>query len=239
MDFVPIAHIVTPFDEKFGVPRQAGLADHESRVVFEPRFRVNEALRGIEEFDYLWLIWLFDRVEAAADGWRPTVRPPRLGGNRRLGVFATRSPFRPNPIGLSCVKLLEVRRTEGEGTVLVVAGADMVNGTPILDIKPYVAYADAHAEARCGYAQCAPLPTLNVCDPGGCLDAMPDALRGALRQALALDPRPHYQSSPSRRYIIPFGGYEVSFCVDGCDLTVLGCQLEACNHLPSGSGASR
>lgn len=210
-----IAHIETPFKEKFGVPRQAGLADYEARVVFEPEYRVQEAVRGLEEFDYLWLIWQFHLAER--EGWSPTVRPPRLGGNKRVGVFATRSPFRPNPIGLSSVRLLRIE----PGPVLVVGGADLVDGTPILDIKPYVAYADSHPGVRSGFASGAPEATLEVADPHRSLAPLPEDLRLALLASLAQDPRPHYQEDPDRCYSMTFDRYEVRFKVEGGRLTVV------------------
>ena len=204
----PIAHIETPFKEKFGVPRQAGLACYEARVVFEPKYRVAEAVRGLEEFDYLWLIWQFHLAERK--DWSPTVRPPRLGGNKRVGVFATRSPFRPNAIGLSSVRLLRIE----EGPVLVVSGADMVDGTPILDVKPYIAYADSHPDARSGFAQEAPTP-LKLVDDHGLLLQLPEAQRKALEESLRQDPRPRYQHDPQRVYAIPFDRWEVRFRVIG------------------------
>lgn len=207
-----IAHIETPFPAKFGVPRQAGLADYESRVVFEPPYRVAEAVRGLEEYDYVWLIWHFHQSECSE--WSPTVRPPRLGGNRRVGVFATRSPFRPNPIGLSCVRLLKVEPLTPEGPVLTVQGADLVDGTPIFDIKPYIAYADAHPDARCGFAQQPPHAELKLVDDHETLRSLPDEMRKALEQALCLDPRPQYQHDPHRTYTLPFGQWEVRFRVD-------------------------
>lgn len=225
---VQIAHIETPFREKFGVPRQAGLVDYEARVVFEPDYRVAEAVRGLEEFDYVWLLWRFHLIkqqgvgtlrqqdvesqspeDQKTTGWSPTVRPPRLGGNKRVGVFATRSPFRPNAIGLSCVRLVRIEA----GPVLVVAGADLVDGTPILDIKPYLAYADAHPEARSGFAQIPPQPELKVVDDHGWLLLLPDDKRQVLSEALAHDPRPHYQHDASRVYAFPFDNWEVRFRV--------------------------
>lgn len=205
-----IAHIETPFPTKFGVPRQAGLADYEARVVFEPEYRVPEAVRGLEGFDYIWLIWQFHLTPNTE--WSPTVRPPRLGGNKRVGVFATRSPFRPNPIGLSSVRLLRVETDKQLGPVLYVAGADLVDGTPIFDIKPYVAYADSHPGARSGFASDEP-QRLPVVDDHGELLQMPETLRQAAEHALALDPRPHYQSDPQRIYAMPVEGWEVRFRV--------------------------
>lgn len=208
-----IAHIETPFREKFGVPRQSGLVDYEARVVFESDYRVAEAVRGLEEFDYIWLIWKFHLAERQR--WSPTVRPPRLGGNRRVGVFATRSPFRPNPIGLSCVRLLRVEYNGTLGPVLTVEGADLVDGTPIFDIKPYLPYADSHPDARGGFAQQRPQALLKVVDDHGLLQGMPEDRRRTLEQALSLDPRPHYQHDPQRIYSMTFGQDEVRFRVIG------------------------
>ena len=214
-DMKQIAHIETPFREKFGVPRQAGLVDYEARVVFEPEYRVAEAVRGLDEFDYVWLIWGFHL--AVREEWSPTVRPPRLGGNKRVGVFATRSPFRPNAIGLSSVRLLRVE----PGPVLVVSGADLVDGTPIYDIKPYLPYADSHPEARGGFAQQAPEP-LEVVDDHGLLLQLPEVEREALRKSLALDPRPHYQSDAQRMYTMPFDKWEVEFRVSAGVVEIVG-----------------
>lgn len=220
-----IAHIETPFSEKFGVPRQAGLVEYESRIIFEPEYRVPEAVRGLEDFDYLWLIWRFHLAER--DTWSPTVRPPRLGGNKRVGVFATRSPFRPNPIGLSSVRLLRVEITGTEGPVLYVDGADLVDGTPILDIKPYLPYADSHPSARSGFAAAPPQPSLHVVIPEAVVSQIPDALRKPLLDALALDPRPHYQDDPQRIYSMPFAGLEVRFLVSDGILTVVDVVLNS------------
>ena len=202
------------------MPRQAGLADYEARVVFEPKYRVAEAVRGLEEFDYLWLIWQFHLAERK--DWSPTVRPPRLGGNKRVGVFATRSPFRPNAIGLSSVRLLRIE----PGPVLVVSGADMVDGTPIFDIKPYVAYADSHPDARSGFADEAPKATLEVVDDHGLLLQLPDGLRQTLEQTLRQDPRPRYQHDPQRVYAMPFDRWEVRFRVTGDQVEVLGVNVK-------------
>lgn len=202
-----IAHIESVYKSKFGVPRQAGLVDYEARVVFEPEYRVAEAVRGLDEFDYVWLIWGFHLAER--EEWSPTVRPPRLGGNKRVGVFATRSPFRPNAIGLSSVRLLRIEA----GPVLVVSGADLVDGTPIYDIKPYIPYADSHPEARGGFAQEAP-KGLELVDDHGLLLQLPEGQREALTQTLCQDPRPHYQDDPQRVYAMPFDRWEVRFRVD-------------------------
>lgn len=213
-----IAHIRSDFPTKFGVPRQSGLVEElRSTIVFEPEFRRAEALRGIEAFSHLWLIWQFS--EATREGWSATVRPPRLGGNARLGVFATRSPFRPNPIGLSCVRLESVRLDPKDGIVLVVGGADLMDGTPIYDIKPYIPYADAHPEAIGGFAQEAP-PRLNVVLPPELAQALPPQQRSALCGVLAQDPRPHYQSDPARVYGMEFSGHNIRFTVSGDTLTV-------------------
>ena len=206
-----IAHIETPFKGKFGVPRQAGLVDYEARVVFEDDYRVAEAVRGLESFDYVWLIWRFHMAER--EGWSPTVRPPRLGGNRRVGVFASRSPFRPNAIGLSSVRLVRVEQDPRLGPVLYVEGADLVDGTPILDIKPYIAYADAHPEARSGFAPERPT-RLQVVDEEGWLLSLPEADRKALIQCLSQDPRPHYQHDATRVYAMPYDRWEVRFRVE-------------------------
>lgn len=208
----PIAHIRSDFATKFGVPRQAGLVKElRAGVVFAPPFRAPETLRGIEGFSHLWLIWEFS--ENRGRGWSPTVRPPRLGGNRRLGVFATRSPFRPNPIGLSCVKLEGVEWDTAEGPVLHVSGADLLDGTPILDIKPYVPYADCHPEAVGGFAGSAPEGTLAVDIPPELLSRVPPDRRAALTGVLAQDPRPSYQDDPGRVYGFGFAGLEVRFTV--------------------------
>ena len=192
----PIAHIRSDFAEKFGVPRQSGLVDAlEASIVFTPPYRSPDALRGLEDFSHLWLIWVFDR--AIRESWSPTVRPPRLGGNARMGVFATRSPFRPNPIALSCVKLEGIEQT-AEGPVLRVRGADLVDGTPILDIKPYIPYADCHPDALGGFAAVPAGESLTVEIPPELLERIPAQRREALRGVLAQDPRPHYQNDPVR-----------------------------------------
>lgn len=214
-----IARIHSDFAGKFGVPRQSGLVEAlEARVVFEPEYRNSAALRGLEGFSHLWLIWEFS--QARRESWSPTVRPPRLGGNKRLGVFATRSPFRPNPIGLSCVRLLEVRQDREQGTVLVVSGADLLDGTPIYDIKPYLPYADCRPEAVGGFASAPAGETLAVeCLPE-LWEKVPPQRREALRAVLALDPRPRYQEDPGRVYGFGFAGLEVRFSVEGGVLRV-------------------
>jgi tRNA-Thr(GGU) m(6)t(6)A37 methyltransferase TsaA len=219
-DFVirPIARIRTEFPEKFGIPRQAGIVDElRGEVVFEPEYRREEALRGLEEFSHLWLIWQFS--ENLDQGWTPTVRPPRLGGNERRGVFATRSPFRPNALGLSCVRLLGIRRDPELGSVLQVAGADLMDGTPIFDIKPYIPYADCRPEASGGFAP-DPGATLTVVIPEELEGKIPEEKRAALRGILENDPRPRYQNDPERRYGLSFGGMEIAFRVNGRTLTV-------------------
>ena len=214
----PIAHMVSDFPEKFGIPRQAGVVKElESVVVFEPEYRDPEALRGIEGFSHLWLIWQFS--ESVTETFSPTVRPPRLGGNVRMGVFATRSPFRPNSLGLSCVELERAENRPGLGTVLVVRGADLMDGTPIFDIKPYIPYADAHPDARSGFAPDAG-QTLNVRIPDELLLKVPESKREALRGVLANDPRPRYQKDPDRVYALDFAGLTVRFSVLGGELTV-------------------
>jgi len=214
-----IAHIRTDFSTKFGVPRQSGLVEElTATVVFEPEYRNADALRGLEGFSHLWLIWEFSK--AKRDTWSPTVRPPRLGGNRRLGVFATRSPFRPNPVALSCVKLLQIRQTDADGTVLIVAGADLMDGTPIYDIKPYIPYADAHPEATGGFTENADDFLLQVVCPDELLAKLPPDRRKVLLAVLAHDPRPSYQDDPERIYGMEFAGVDVRFTVRGKILTV-------------------
>lgn len=218
-----IARVHSDFATKFGVPRQSGLVDAlEATVVFEPEYRNPDALRGLEEFSHLWLVWVFD--QAVRKAWSPTVRPPRLGGNRRMGVFATRSPFRPNPIALSSVKLAGVRQTAEYGPVLHIRGADLMDGTPILDIKPYIPYADCHPEALGGFAAAPAGETLEVVIPEDILPRIPAERTEALRGVLAQDPRPHYQNDPDRVYGFGFAGMEVKFSVDGTRLTVVDVQ---------------
>ena len=223
MDLVPmhvIARIRSDFPAKFGIPRQSGLVeDLRAQVVFEPEYRDPAALRGLEGFTHIWLIWQFS--ENLREGWSPTVRPPRLGGNERMGVFATRSPFRPNPIGLSCVRLEGVEWDAPDGPALAVAGADLLDGTPILDIKPYVPYADCKPEALEGFAQRIAGPALAVDFPPDLLARVPEDKRAALTGVLAQDPRPRYQHDPERIYGLSFAGLEVRFRVEGTKLTVL------------------
>ena len=219
----PVARIRSDFPEKFGIPRQSGLVESlEARIVFEPEFRVADAVRGLEDFSHIWLIWEFS--EAVRGEWSPTVRPPRLGGNVRMGVFATRSPFRPNPIGLSCVKLLKVEQDTALGPVLTVAGADLMDGTPIYDIKPYIPYADAHPEATGGFTTTVQMPGLTVDFPADLLARVPESKRDALIGVLAQDPRPRYQKDPERIYGLTFAGMDVRFTVQADRLTVIEIQ---------------
>lgn len=218
----PIAHIENAFATKFGVPRQSGIVAIESRIVFEPEYRVAEALHGIEDFEYIWLIWQFS--EAVREGWSPTVRPPRLGGNQRMGVFATRSPFRPNNLGLSSVRLLRIESTTSKGQVLVVEGADLMDGTPIYDIKPYLPYTDSHPDARSGFAPTPANHLLEVCCPPEMLQRISADLQQPLLEVLAHDPRPQYQNDPERVYGMTFGECEVRFSVDGNRLIVKGIE---------------
>ena len=217
-----IARIHNAFDEKFGVPRQSGLAEEViSTVVFEEEYRAAEALRGIEAFSHLWLIWAFDRAER--ETWSPTVRPPRLGGNKRVGVFATRSPFRPNAIGLSCVRLAGVEKT-AQGMVLKVAGADLVNGTPIYDIKPYIPYTDCRPEATGGFTDDVEKRTVEVRFSDEARKKLTEEEQGALEAVLKEDPRPAYQEDPEREYAFSFGGKNIRFTVTDGVLTVSGAE---------------
>jgi tRNA-Thr(GGU) m(6)t(6)A37 methyltransferase TsaA len=219
LDIKIIARIHTDFPTKFGIPRQSGVVEQlRGRIVFEPEYRNPDALRGLEGFSHLWLIWQFS--QAVRENWSPTVRPPRLGGNTRVGVFATRSPFRPNAIGLSAVKLEEVQLHTAQGPVVVVSGADLMDGTPILDIKPYIPYADSHPDALEGFTSSGWERALEVEFPPEWLNKVPESLRDALIGVLANDPRPPYQKDPARIYGLPFGGLEVHFSVDGNHLTV-------------------
>lgn len=215
-----IARIRSDFPEKFGIPRQAGLVPElVSKIVFEPEFRDPNALRGIEEWTHLWLIWQFS--EAIRNEWSPTVRPPRLGGNERVGVFATRSPFRPNPIGLSSVRLEKVAAEDGLGTVLYVSGADLMDGTPIYDIKPYLAYTDSHPNASGGFAAEVFGHSLEVDFPAELLEKLPEDKREAAIGMLSNDPRPAVQHDPERIYGLMFAGVEIKFRVDGDRLSVV------------------
>ena len=215
-----IAHIRSDFQEKFGIPRQSGLVEAlRGEIVFEPEYRNPDALRGIEGFSHLWLIWQFSK--AVREDWSPTVRPPRLGGNARLGVFATRSPFRPNAIGLSCVRLLGLREDPALGTVLQIAGADLLDGTPIYDIKPYLPYADCVPNAVGGFAAGAPERRLRVVIPEHLKPSIPAEKLEALIGVLSLDPRPSYQNDPERIYGMRFAGLELRFRVEGEALTLV------------------
>ena len=207
-----IARIETPFAEKFGVPRQSGIADSPGRIVFEKPFRDVDAVRGLEGFSHIWLIWQFDRAQRQS--WSPTVRPPRLGGNQRMGVFATRSPFRPNPIGLSSVQLTGITLGPQEGPVIHIQGADLLDGTPIYDIKPYLPYVDSHPEAKGGFAEEKKDYKLDVNFPEMYLEQIPAEKRAALIQILEQDPRPSYQKDPVRIYGMSYAGMEIHFRVD-------------------------
>ena len=215
-----IAHIHTAFPTKFGIPRQSGLVDElRGEVIFTPEYRNADAVRGLEDFSHIWLVWQFSG--AVRDSWSPTVRPPRLGGNTRMGVFATRSPFRPNALGLSSVKLLKVEPNTPQGPVLTVGGADLLDGTPIFDIKPYLPYVDAHPDARGGFTDTTKFYTLQVQAEPEVLEQIPADKRDALLGVLRSDPRPSYQHDPERLYGLSFGGVEVKFKVDGDVLTVV------------------
>lgn len=215
-----IARMKSDFPSKFGIPRQSGLVEAlESTIVFEPEFRNADALRGIEGYSHLWLIWQFS--EAVRSGWSPTVRPPRLGGNARMGVFATRSPFRPNSLGLSSVRLLGIEQTSAFGTIIHVAGADLMDGTPIFDIKPYIPYGDCHPEAIGGFTDTAEDFLLKVVFPDELLTKLPENKRQAAIGVLSHDPRPSYQRSPERVYGLQFAGVDIRFHVREKTLTVI------------------
>ena len=219
MEITPIAYIRSDFQEKFGIPRQSGLVEAlRAEVVFAPEYQVPEAVRGLEDFSHIWLIWGFS--QARREGWSPTVRPPRLGGNRRLGVFATRAPFRPNALGLSAVRLEAVEPDTPRGPVLHVSGADLLDGTPIYDVKPYIPYADAVPEASGGFTDRVDRLLLAVDCPPDLLERVPPEKREALLAVLAQDPRPQYQDDPDRVYGMAFAGLEVKFQVAGERLTV-------------------
>lgn len=216
----PVAYIRSDFKEKFGIPRQSGRAPAlRAEIVFEPEFRTPEALREIEGFSHLWLI--FDFSEAHREGWSATVRPPRLGGNKRVGVFASRSPFRPNPLGLSCVRLLAVERRETEGDVLIVSGADLLDGTPIFDVKPYLPLADRVEDAVGGYSEAGEGHRLSVIAEEALLQKLPPEKREGLLECLAEDPRPSYQNDPKRVYGMRFGDHEIKFTVSDATLYVI------------------
>ena len=214
-----IARMKSDFSTKFGIPRQSGLVEElRSTIVFEPEFRNADALRGIEDFSHLWLIWQFS--EAVRSGWSPTVRPPRLGGNTRMGVFATRSPFRPNNLGLSSVRLLGIEESKEYGTVIHVAGADLMDGTPIFDIKPYIPYGDSHPEATGGFTDTAKDFLLEVEFPEELLEKLPEEKRSAAIGVLSHDPRPSYQKDSQRIYGLAFAGFDIRFTVKDNTLTV-------------------
>lgn len=227
MEIKPIARIHTDFPEKFGIPRQSGLAPAlQGRIVFEPAYRNADALRGLEDFSHIWLVWEFSanvRRGASSDvEWQPTVRPPRLGGNAHLGVFATRSPFRPNPLGLSCVEISAIRPDTPDGPVIYVRGADLMDGTPIYDIKPYIVYADSRPDASCGYVDNLSDRRLEVVYEPHVIDAVKDKeIMRSLTEVLSLDPRPAYQNDPHREYGLSFAGMNVRFEVMGETLTVV------------------
>ncbi|MBP5162462.1 MAG: tRNA (N6-threonylcarbamoyladenosine(37)-N6)-methyltransferase TrmO [Spirochaetales bacterium] len=220
----PIAHIRNSYREKFGIPRQSGLTDIVSEIVFEKEYRDMNALRGLEGFSHIWLLWGFsDNRNQDESSFRPTVRPPRLGGNERVGVFATRSPFRPNPIGLSSVELEDITQTD-EGPVLRIKGADLMDGTPVYDIKPYLRDFDCHPDARSGFVDERQYGTLDVVFPQKLLEKIPEEDRTPLVQALEQDPRPHYQDDPERVYGMLFGDRNILFTVSGGILTATGIE---------------
>jgi len=215
----PIAKMRSDFSNKFGIPRQSGLVDSlRSTIVFEPEYRNTDALRGLEDFSHLWIIWQFS--EAVRKEWTPTVRPPRLGGNTRMGVFATRSPFRPNSIGLSCVKIIGLEQTPDNGTVIHVAGADLMDGTPILDIKPYIPYCDARPDALGGFTTNADDYLLIVDFPPVLLERLPKDKQTAAVEVLSHDPRPSYQADSERLYGLSFAGFDIRFTVEDNTLHV-------------------
>lgn len=215
-----IAVIENGFSEKFGIPRQSGLCGSlEAKIIFEPEYRVYEAVKGLEGFSHIWLIWQFS--EAVRDDWSPTVRPPRLGGNKRMGVFATRSPFRPNPIGLSCVKLERIELSNELGPVLHISGADLMSGTPIFDIKPYIPYADSKPDATEGFLANNEKPTLSVFFDNGIKDGFDDSLLNCITEIIGQDPRPAYQNDPYRIYKMDYLGYTVGFTVNDTVATVI------------------
>ncbi len=217
LEFRIIARIRSDFPEKFGIPRQSGLLGQlKSTIVFEPEFRNADALRGMDGFSHLWLLWIFS--ENIRDTWSPTVRPPRLGGNKRLGVFATRSSFRPNPIAMSCVKIEEINLSTPDGPQIVVSGADLMDGTPIVDIKPYLPYSDSKPDASGGFAESVRHETLEVEISSEILEKFPEDKRESLLEILKEDPRPHYQNNPDRLYGLSFADHEIKFKV--CDSTL-------------------
>lgn len=222
MEIRPIAVIRTDFPEKFGIPRQSGLADNlRARIVFEPEFRNPEALRGLDGFSHLWLIWEFS-ANSGVKKWYPTVRPPRLGGNKPMGIFATRSPYRPNPLGLSCVEMESIVIDPDEGPVIKVKGADLMDLTPIYDIKPYIPYADSRPDAECGYVNTLPERVIKINISAEIAAKVTDKTRlQAIHEILELDPRPSYHSDPERVYGLSFAGQNIRFVVRDNILTVL------------------
>ncbi len=220
MDIFPIAHFRSPFTSKFGIPKQSGLVEElRGSIIFEPKYRNSDYIRGLEDFDFLWLIWEFSANPHRAVS--PVVRPPVLGGNERVGVFATRSPFRPNPLGLSSVKIDHVEMNDSLGPVIHVLGADLMDGTPIFDIKPYIAYADSHVGVRSGFVDQRKWPKLSVVIPPSLEAFLSKEQLEALRHTLELDPRPHYQNDPQKVYGMPFEGRDIHFLVNDGVLTVL------------------
>lgn len=218
-----IARIYTDFSEKFGIPRQSGLSSNIGKIIFEEKYRNADALRGLEGYSHIWLIWQFSDIKRKE--WSPTVRPPRLGGNRRMGVFATRSPYRPNPIGLSSVKLVEIKKTQNEGTVLFVEGADMLSGTPIYDIKPYLAFTDSHPEAICGFADEAAEYSLEVIIPDNIKEQLTADELTELTSLLSQDPRPHYKDDGDAEYGMSFKNKNVNFKVKDKSIQVTNLQI--------------
>lgn len=226
MEYKTVAHIYTDFEDKFGIPRQSNLVpDLKGEIVFTKEYRNPDALRGLEGYDYIWLIWIFSEVPDS-EGWSPTVRPPRLGGNARVGVFASRSPYRPNPVGLSSVKLDRIEWDSPQGPVLHVSGVDILSGTPIIDIKPYQTHSDAHPEARAGFADRFRDYSLQVECPENLLGKIPEEKRQALLKVLSHDPRPGYQREASRVYGMSYAGFNVKFQVSDCLLTVTEIERE-------------
>ncbi|MBO7366115.1 MAG: tRNA (N6-threonylcarbamoyladenosine(37)-N6)-methyltransferase TrmO [Bacteroidales bacterium] len=214
MEIRPIADFHSPFGTKFGIPRQSGIIPElEGKIVFRPEYRNAEALRGLEEFDYLWLIWEFSANRGDSGTWSPTVRPPRLGGNARIGVFASRSPFRPNGLGLSAARILRIEKDGPEGPVIHVSGADLMDGTPVYDIKPYVTYADSRPDARSGFVDANSWSTLEVIIPSGIAAKLPEKARKMISGVLAQDPRPQYHDDPEKIYGMEFDGMDVRFRV--------------------------
>ena len=214
MEIRPIADFHSPFGTKFGIPRQSGIIPElEGKIVFRPEYRNAEALRGLEEFDYLWLIWEFSANRGDSGTWSPTVRPPRLGGNARIGVFASRSPFRPNGLGLSAVRILRIEKDSPEGPVIHVSGADLMDGTPVYDIKPYITYADSRPDARSGFVDANSWTTLEVIIPAGIAAKLPEKDRTMISGVLAQDPRPQYHDDPEKIYGMEFDGMDVRFRV--------------------------